>query len=191
MKQQELEIEVDAFSQGLADGLGDGEPKLTDAELRETLMAFQQQMQQKMTARMARQAEENTNAGAAFLTENKKREGVTTRESGLQYEVIQAGEGTAKPSETDVVQVHYTGQLTDGTVFDSSVQRGQPATFPVNRVIAGWTEALQLMTVGSKWRIVIPSDLAYGERGSPPRIGPNAVLVFEVELLGINPSDSQ
>ncbi len=191
MKQQGIVVAVEHFSRGLADGLGDGEPEMTEAEIRQTMIAFQQQMQQKVSERLARESEANTTAGAAYLADNGKRDGVTTLDSGLQYEVLPAGEGDQKPAKTDVVQVHYTGALIDGTVFDSSVQRGQPASFPLNRVIPGWTEALQLMTVGAKWRVVIPSDLAYGERGSPPRIGPNAVLVFEVELLGINPTASQ
>ncbi len=122
--------------------------------------------------------------GPAFLAENATREEVTTTDSGLQYEVLVAGDG-ATPRATDLVTVHYTGRLIDGTVFDSSVQRGQPAEFPVNRLIAGWTEALQLMQVGDKWMLYIPSDLAYGERGAGNDIGPNATLVFEIELLGV------
>ena len=122
--------------------------------------------------------------GEAFLAANKKKDGVKATESGLQYEVIKEGKG-AKPKATDTVKVHYHGTLIDGTVFDSSVEREEPAQFPVNRVIKGWTEALQLMQVGDKYRLVIPSDLAYGESGAGGDIGPNAVLVFEVELLDI------
>jgi len=127
---------------------------------------------------------ENAEAGAAFLAENAKRDGVTTLASGMQYEIMKAGDGP-KPSATDKVTTHYHGMLIDGKVFDSSVQRGEPATFPVNGVIAGWIEALQLMPVGSKWKLFIPSDLAYGGRGAGQDIGPNATLVFEVELLAI------
>ena len=125
--------------------------------------------------------------GQAFLAENAARDGVTTTASGLQYEVLATGDG-ATPQATDLVTVHYTGTLLDGTVFDSSVQRGQAAEFPVNRLISGWTEALQLMQVGDKWRLFVPPDLAYGERGAGADIGPNATLIFEVELLGVRPN---
>ena len=134
------------------------------------------------------QEEKNAKAnkeGTAFLTENGAKEGVTTTESGLQYEVLISGEG-AKPTTTDKVTVHYHGMLIDGTVFDSSIDRGQPATFGVTQVIKGWTEALQLMSVGDKWKLTIPSNLAYGDQGAGGMIGPGATLVFEVELLGIN-----
>ena len=123
--------------------------------------------------------------GIAYLAENAKKEGVVTTESGLQYEVLTKGSGPS-PTADDSVTVHYTGTLIDGTVFDSSVERGEPATFGVTQVIAGWTEALQLMSVGDKLRLVIPSDLAYGLRGAGPSIGPNSTLIFEVELLSIN-----
>jgi FKBP-type peptidyl-prolyl cis-trans isomerase len=131
-----------------------------------------------------KQGQKNLEEGNAFLENNKTREGVQTTPSGLQYEVIQEGSGP-KPAADDQVRVHYEGTLTDGTVFDSSVERGQPAVFGVNQVIPGWTEALQLMPVGSKWKIYIPSDLAYGPRGAGADIGPNSVLIFEVELLEI------
>jgi len=134
------------------------------------------------------QEEKNAKAnkeGTAFLTENGAKEEVTTTESGLQYEVLISGEG-AKPTTTDKVTVHYHGMLIDGTVFDSSIDRGQPATFGVTQVIKGWTEALQLMSVGDKWKLTIPSNLAYGDQGAGGMIGPGATLVFEVELLGIN-----
>jgi FKBP-type peptidyl-prolyl cis-trans isomerase len=129
--------------------------------------------------------DKNKKEGEAYLAANAKKPGVKTTESGLQYKVLKAGDG-ATPKKTDTVRVHYHGTLTDGTVFDSSVERKQPAEFPVNRVIPGWTEALQLMKVGDKWQVTIPSDLAYGEQGTPGGpIGPNSVLVFEVELLDI------
>lgn len=126
----------------------------------------------------------NLAAGAAFLKENAARDGVTSLESGLQYEVINTGDG-AKPGPTQTVTCHYHGTVIDGRVFDSSVQRGQPASFPLNRVIPGWTEALQLMPTGSKWRLFLPPNLAYGERQVSAEIGPNSTLIFEVELLGI------
>ncbi len=134
---------------------------------------------------MEKKAKEGRKAGEAFLAENAKKAGVTTTASGLQYEVLKMGEGP-KPVATDKVTVHYHGTLTDGKVFDSSVDRGEPATFPLNGVITGWTEALQLMPVGSKFRIYLPSDLAYGERGAGQLIGPHATLIFEVELLSID-----
>lgn len=125
-----------------------------------------------------------TDPGQAFLARNAERDGVITTASGLQYEVLAAGDGPS-PAATDLVTVHYTGTLIDGTVFDSSVERGQPAEFPANRLIPGWVEALQLMQVGDKWILYIPSDLAYGERGAGGAIGPNQTLIFEIELLGV------
>ncbi len=139
---------------------------------------------EKLNQAKAQKLKENLEAGLSFLEENKKKEGVVSLPSGLQYEVLQEGDG-AKPKETDTVTCHYHGMLIDGKVFDSSVQRGIPASFPLNRVISGWTEALQLMSVGSKWRIYLPPHLAYGEQQAGPMIGPNSTLIFEVELLGI------
>ncbi|UAY55873.1 FKBP-type peptidyl-prolyl cis-trans isomerase [Arachidicoccus terrestris] len=136
--------------------------------------------------RNQKKAAENLQAGQEFLAENAKKEGVISLESGLQYQVLTMGEGE-KPSAADQVTCHYHGTVIDGTVFDSSVERGQPATFPLNRVIKGWTEGLQLMPVGSKFRFFIPADLAYGERAVSAVIGPNSTLIFDVELLGINP----
>lgn len=129
-------------------------------------------------------AQENLEAGQTFLTANKEKAGIVTLPSGLQYEIIKEGNG-AKPSATQTVTCHYHGTLIDGRIFDSSVQRGQPASFPLNRVISGWTEALQLMPVGSKWRLFLPPNLAYGDRQVSAEIGPNSTLIFEVELLGI------
>jgi FKBP-type peptidyl-prolyl cis-trans isomerase FklB len=135
-------------------------------------------------------AEKNRREGQTFLAKNKTRAGVKVRPSGLQYEVLRAGNG-ASPKATDTVKVHYEGTLLNGTVFDSSVKRKEPAVFPVNRVIPGWTEAMQMMKVGDKWRLFIPSELAYGARGAGHDIGPNAVLIFDVELLGISPQESR
>lgn len=138
----------------------------------------------KLFAMKNEKAQKNAEAGKAFLEENAKKEGIVSLPSGLQYEIIAEGNG-AKPSATDAVTCHYHGTLIDGTVFDSSVRRGQPATFPLNRVIKGWTEALQLMPIGSKWRLFLPSDLAYGSQQVSAEIGPNSTLIFEVELLDI------
>ena len=154
--------------------------QVTEAEIEAAVNALVQARVQLAAAAAAESAAE----GLAFLEENGKREGVVTLESGLQYEVLTAGEG-AKPSAADSVTTHYEGRLIDETVFDSSYQRGEPATFPLNGVIKGWTEALQLMPVGSKWRLYLPPQIAYGERGAPPSIPPNATLVFDVELLEI------
>jgi len=151
--------------------------KFDEKEAQAIVMSYYQTLQNS-------KADKNLKAGQKFLEENKKKPGVVTLPSGLQYMVLKEGNGP-KPSATDKVTTHYHGTLIDGTVFDSSVERGQPATFPLNNVIKGWTEALQLMPVGSKWRLFIPSDLAYGEQGAGGSIGPNSALIFEVELLSI------
>ncbi len=150
----------------------------------EEINAAFQEIQAKLKAEEAERAEQLSASGTAFLEENAKKDGVTVTDSGLQYEIIVSGDG-AKPDASSTVRTHYHGTLTDGTVFDSSVERGQPAEFPVNGVIAGWTEALQMMPVGSKWRLTVPYNLAYGEQGAGGVIGPYATLVFEVELLEI------
>lgn len=156
---------------------------LTDEELQTVMQALDQQYQDKKIAMLEAEAIENVAAGSAYLAENATKEGVTVTESGLQYEVLEQGEGE-KPVATDVVKVHYSGTLTDGTKFDSSYDRGEPAQFPLNRVITGWTEGVQLMPIGSKYKFTIPADLAYGEQDKGV-IKPNSVLVFEVELLDI------
>ncbi|WP_342344000.1 FKBP-type peptidyl-prolyl cis-trans isomerase [Carboxylicivirga mesophila] len=170
-------IEYAEFTKGLEAAFEGKETQMSADEANQTLQQFFGELQ-------AKQAEAAIKAGQDFLAENAKKEGVVTLESGLQYEVITEGNG-AKPSAADQVECHYHGTLIDGTVFDSSVQRGEPATFPVGGVIQGWVEALQLMPVGSKWRLFIPSNLAYGERGAGQHIGPHTTLVFEVELLAI------
>src|SRR5438874_7723429 len=147
-------------------------------------MKFQQEMMAKGETKNKADAEKNQKAGDAFLAENARKEGVKTTASGLQYKVLKSGSG-ASPKKTDSVKVHYHGTLIDGKVFDSSVQRGEPVTFQVGGVIPGWVEALQLMPVGSKWKLFIPSKLAYAERGAGRDIGPNSALIFEVELLSI------
>ncbi|MBI3621112.1 MAG: FKBP-type peptidyl-prolyl cis-trans isomerase [Nitrospirae bacterium] len=184
LKQQELDVNTDALVAGLKDALSGGKTKLTQDEVKQVLTDFQQEMQAKMQERMQQTADKNKKDGEVFLAENKKKSGVKTLPSGLQYKIITEGKG-ASPKETDTVSTNYKGTLIDGTEFDSSYKRGEPATFPVNGVIKGWTEALQLMKVGSKWQLVIPPDLAYGPRGAGQVIGPNSTLVFEVELLSI------
>jgi FKBP-type peptidyl-prolyl cis-trans isomerase FklB len=185
--QQGLKIDGEAFAQGAKDGIAGVKPKYTEAELEEAYKAFQAHMagaEAKREGEMKAGGEQSKAAGAKFLAENGKREGVTTTASGLQYEVMKKGDGP-KPVPTDRVNVHYHGTLLSGKVFDSSVDRGQPITFGVQEVIKGWTEALQLMPVGSKWKLFIPSEIAYGDRGAGGDIGPNETLIFEVEVLGI------
>lgn len=173
-------INIEAIFQGIEDSIGGAEPLVDQTELEQVLVRLRDREEAKMNALMA----ENAEKGSAYLAENGKREGVTTTESGLQYEILTAGEGD-KPSAESVVKTHYHGTLIDGTVFDSSVQRGEPAQFAVNQVIKGWTEALQLMPVGSKWKLHIPAELAYGEMSPGPAIPPNSTLIFEVELLAL------
>jgi len=183
LKRQDLDLDTRALAAGLTDALS-GKPALSEAEMREVLTAFQQEMQSKLQARQKAEAETNAKKAEEFLAANGKKEGVKTTASGLQYKVLKSGSGKT-PKATDTVKVHYHGTLVDGTVFDSSVDRGEPVTFPVDGVIPGWTEALQLMKEGDKWQVVIPPKLAYGERGAGSRIGPNSALIFDVELLSI------
>ena len=184
IKADGIKVDVDTLMAGIKAALA-GEPsQLSDDETNATLQKFQQEMQAEQEKAAAAAGGENAKAGAEFLATNGKRPGVVTTASGLQYEIIKKAEGR-KPGKEDSVKVHYHGTLIDGTVFDSSVERGEPAEFGVGQVIAGWTEALQLMPVGSKWKLFIPSKLAYGERGAGEDIGPNSTLIFEVELLEI------
>jgi FKBP-type peptidyl-prolyl cis-trans isomerase FklB len=183
LKRQEVDVDTKALAAGLMDSLA-GKTVLTEAEMRETLNSFQKEMMEKMQAKQKVAGEKNIKDGEAFQAANAKKEGVKVLPSGLQYKVLKSGSGPT-PKATDTVKVHYHGTLPDGTVFDSSVERGDPATFQVNAVISGWTEALQLMKVGDKWQLVIPAKLAYGERGPGGKIGPNSTLIFDVELLGI------
>ncbi len=179
-----VEVDLDCFFAAVNDVFAGSPLQMKPEEFNATMQAFQKKMQAKAAEHQQAAAGRNREEGEAFLAENKVKEGVQVTESGLQYEVLSEGDG-AVPAVTDTVSVHYVGSLIDGTVFDSSVKRGAPATFPVNGVIAGWTEALQLMKVGSKYRLTIPSGLAYGERGAGQAIGPHATLIFDVELLGI------
>ncbi|MBD1390603.1 FKBP-type peptidyl-prolyl cis-trans isomerase [Neiella sp. HB171785] len=173
-------VDIEAVQQGLADSLRGEEFVVPADEINAAFAVIQQRMQEQEQAKYASVIQE----GDVFLKDNAAKDGVEVTESGLQYEVLVAGEG-AKPTAADKVKVHYHGSLIDGTVFDSSVNRGEPISFPVTGVIPGWVEALQLMTVGSKWRLTIPQNLAYGERGAGAAIPPYSVLVFEVELLDI------
>jgi FKBP-type peptidyl-prolyl cis-trans isomerase FkpA len=178
------EIDLDQLVQGVRDAAEGQDGRMTPQDAQRVLMAYGQEVQARQAEVQAARADSNVAAGKAYQAENAKREGVQVTASGLQYEVITEGTG-AKPSATDVVEVHYRGLLIDGREFDSSYEGGTPARFALNEVIPGWTEAIQLMSVGSKYRFVLPSEIGYGEGGSPPDIGPNATLIFEVELMGI------
>lgn len=178
------EVDLKVLMRGIEVGLSGQEPAITEEEAMAVQQAFSERLQSKRAAEMQEMAQKNRAEGEAFLAQNKSKRGVTTTESGLQYQVVTQGTGP-RPAATDTVRVHYTGTLLDGTKFDSSVDRGQPAQFALNAVIPGWTEGLQLMPVGSKYTLWLPSELAYGDRGTPGPIGPNATLVFEVELLEI------
>ncbi len=183
-QEQSVEIKLESFVEGLKTTLEKGQAKYTQQELGVAMNQFSQQMIAKQQKEAAEAGGMNKEAGEKFIADNGKRKGVTTTKSGLQYEVLKKGTGKM-PAATDTVTVHYHGTLVNGKVFDSSVDRGEPASFPVNGVIPGWVEALQLMPVGSKWKLAIPAALAYGERGAGRDIGPNSALVFEVELLSI------
>jgi FKBP-type peptidyl-prolyl cis-trans isomerase FklB len=182
-----IEVEPAILARGIADVLLKRDPLLTPEQLQAAMQALNEQMQAaraKQEEAMKSVGEANKKAGEAFLAANAKKQGITTTASGLQYEVLKSGKGPS-PKATDKVVAHYHGTLLDGKVFDSSVERKEPLEIPVNGVIEGWVEALQMMKVGDKWRLFIPSDLAYGPQGSPPVIGPNSALIFEVELLEI------
>jgi FKBP-type peptidyl-prolyl cis-trans isomerase len=181
-------MDVDAFSLGLRDAMEGAEPRLTQEEIAAEMQAYQEKAAAEQAAAQAVTGETNAAAAAAFLIQNAAKEGVVVTESGLQYEIIEAGEGP-KPGPGDSVEVHYSGTLINGTEFDSSYTRGETVTFGVGQVIPGWTEALQLMPVGSKWRLAIPPELGYGAGGAGQMIGPNSALIFEVELIAIAASE--
>jgi FKBP-type peptidyl-prolyl cis-trans isomerase FklB len=189
LKKNEVDVDPDLLAKAIKDVMAGKKPLMTEEEVKTTMTAFQKDLQAKQQERTKAQGEKNKKEGEDFLAKNKSKEGVKTLPSGLQYKVITEGKGKA-PKATDTVTVQYRGTLIDGTEFDSSYKRGQPATFPVSGVIKGWTEALQLMKEGSKWQLFIPSDLAYGPNGTQGGpIGPNAVLIFEVELVSIKAAE--
>ena len=184
LHRQSVPVDPAILARGLRDGLAGGKTLLTDEEAQATLGEVQNDLRKKQQEKMQEAGAANKKEGEAFLAANKSKEGVVALPSGLQYKILKEGTGP-KPTATDTVVCNYQGTLIDGKEFDSSYKRGQPATFPVSGVIKGWTEALQLMPVGSKWQLFIPADLAYGDRGPSPDIGPDSTLVFEVELLSI------
>ena len=184
LKQNDVKANTDLVLKGLNAGLTGEKGMFTDEEMQATMQALQQQVQSVQATKQKALGDKNKAEGAAFLEKNKARAGIKTTASGLQYEVLKEGTGP-NPKATDTVTVNYKGTLMDGTTFDSSYDRGQPATFVLNQVIPGWTEGVQLMKVGGKSKLVCPSDIAYGDQGRPPVIKPGATLVFEVELLEI------
>jgi FKBP-type peptidyl-prolyl cis-trans isomerase len=193
LHRQDVPVDPTILSRGLKDALAGGKTALTEDQAKTVLTEVQSDMRKKQQEKMQAAGVENKKEGDAFLAANKTKAGVTTLPSGLQYKILQQGTGP-KPAASDTVVCNYRGTLTKGTEFDSSYKRGQPATFAVNGVIKGWTEALQLMPVGSKWQLFLPADLAYGDRGAGADIGPGATLIFEVELLSIqgkNPDQKQ
>jgi FKBP-type peptidyl-prolyl cis-trans isomerase FklB len=187
LQRQSIDVDPALLLQGLQDSMAGGKMQLSEDQARAALTELQNDLRKKQQEKMQQAGEANKKEGDAFLGANKGKEGVVSLPSGLQYKILSAGTGP-KPTASDSVVCNYRGTLIDGTEFDSSYKRGQPATFPVGGVIKGWTEALQLMPVGSKWQLFVPSELAYGERGSGD-IGPDAVLIFDVELLSIQSKD--
>ncbi len=184
LHKDKVDVDPAIFLRGLRDALAAGKLAMTDEQMHAALGALQAELRKKQETEMAAVGEANKKAEDAFLAENKGKEGVVALPSGLQYKIIKEGTGP-KPTATDTVECQYRGTLINGKEFDSSYKRGQSAKFPVNGVIKGWTEALQLMPVGSKWQLFVPGDLAYGNRGAGPDIGPNTLLIFEVELVSI------
>jgi FKBP-type peptidyl-prolyl cis-trans isomerase FklB len=193
MKKDSLDIDPAIVQRGLKDAMSGAKPLMTDEEAKTVMTEFRTAMTKKKEAEAQQVGEANKQAGQQFLAANKDKPGVVTLPSGLQYKILKDGTGP-KPTATDTVVCNYRGTLINGTEFDSSYKGGQPATFPVNQVIKGWTEVLQLMPVGSKWQVFVPSDLAYGSHSPAPEIGPNSMLIFEIDLLSIQekkPADKQ
>lgn len=184
LKRLGVEVNADLFGKGLQDVLSGEKLLMTEEEIRAAMTAYQTEVRQKQAQATRLAAETNKKTGETFMADNKTKEGVVTLPSGLQYKIVKKGDGKI-PTDTDTVECHYRGTLIDGTEFDSSHRRGQPATFKVTGVIPGWREALKLMPAGSTWQLFIPPQLAYGERGTGRDIGPNATLIFEVELLAV------
>ncbi len=184
LQKESIDVDPNIVEQGIKDGLAGGKALMTDEEAKAAMATLRAAAQKNQEAKMAQAGEANKKEGDAFLAANKTKEGVVTLPSGLQYKILTAGTG-AKPTAADTVVCNYKGTLIDGKEFDASSKHGGPATFPVSGVIKGWTEALQLMPVGSKWQLFIPPDLAYGQRGAGADIGPGATLIFEVELVSI------
>lgn len=186
LQQQFSDMDAESLMNGITDAISNVAPKLPNDEIHSILVSLKNQIETQQKQFVAKIAEENKKRSELFLSENKDKPGVITLSSGLQYKVLEKGSEGPSPTPLDVAKIHYRGSFIDGRVFDSSYQRGQPVVFPLNRVIAGWSEILQMMTVGDKWEVYIPSYLAYGEHGFGQEIGPNTALVFEIELLGIN-----
>jgi FKBP-type peptidyl-prolyl cis-trans isomerase FklB len=184
LKKQSVDVDPNILARGIKDAIEGNKPLLSDADAQAALTQLQSEVQKTMEAKMQKLGVSNKQEGETFLAANKSKDGVVALPSGLQYKILKAGTGP-KPIPSDTVVCNYRGTLIDGTEFDSSFKHGQPASFPVGQVIKGWTEALQLMPVGSKWQLFVPAALAYGDRGAGPDIGPNATLIFEVELLSI------
>lgn len=190
IQKQKMDINPDIFMAGLKDAMADKYTLMTEEEIKQTLLAFQNELIEKQKAELKVIAEKNKEEGEKFLTENKKRKEITTLPSGLQYRVMRDGKG-ASPKANDTIKAHYMGKLIDGKKFDSSYDRGEPARFAVNAVIPGWTEALQIMKPGAKWELFVPANLAYGEQGIGGIIGPNSTLIFEVELVEVEKNEAQ
>ncbi|ASQ46391.1 FKBP-type peptidyl-prolyl cis-trans isomerase N-terminal domain-containing protein [Legionella clemsonensis] len=188
-KKQGIDINPAAMAKGLQDGMTGGQLLLTEQQMKDVLNKFQKDLMAKRNAEFNKKAEENKAKGEAFLNQNKAKDGVVSLPSGLQYKILQKGDG-AKPSKEDTVTVEYTGKLIDGQVFDSTDRTGKPATFKVSQVIPGWTEALQLMPAGSTWEVYVPADLAYGPRSVGGPIGPNETLIFKIHLISVKKSDA-
>ena len=186
LKRQMIDVDQSLMTKGIQDGMSGAKPIMNEEQVRQVMSTFQKDMMAKQAAVRKAEGEKNGAEGKKFLEENKKKAGIKTTADGLQYQVIAEGSGNP-PKETDTVEVNYRGTLINGTEFDSSYKRGKPAKFPVNRVIKGWTEGLQLMKPGAKYKFYIPPQLAYGERGAGSEIGPESTLVFDVELLGVSP----
>ena len=187
LKKQKIDVNPDALSAGVRDAVTGAKPQMTDDQIKETMTAFSKELSEKQATASREASTKNAAVGEKFLADNKSKPGVKTTASGLQYKVLKEGSGPS-PKETDTVVTNYRGTLIDGTEFDSSYKRNEPATFQVNRVIKGWTEALQLMKKGAKYQLFIPAGLAYGPQGAGAEIGPNATLIFEVELIDIKPA---